>query len=767
MRISIKSSRAVRWTLGAGVILGVAAAAVLCQGLARTPVDVGVDLAVLPSEAPWLSGQRFGPLEMRRIPERFVSHRVSFTLVALGSRNPAAAASEVKIFNLPERGEIEVEPPGSWRNLGKGLWVSHRVQPATLTWSGPASRLRVLQLVHNPWSGHARLTTSTGEIELDLYAPEERKGIVDYAHPAGEPPARYHGRVPRRAASALSLRTGPGAEIARIYVGGWWPRAYEGTAARRSAPGVWSLPSLPAWQRGGWVTFVPACFAFTLLTYCALRLFVRLWRAAAQPLPDFALAPFPRRMFFAFFGALMLEYVVAWLALFPAAMTEDSLWTWDMTRMMKWNDNHPAWHAMTLAFCTRLWDSPGSIVPAQMLLFAGVQAYGFCLLVRAGVRRAVVLSAFALSLLSLRNALVVATVWKDVWFTALLAFAILVSLQLLLCARSRRRMWLWIALGLAMGFLPLYRHNGLVLLAVYPLLLLLVFRREWRRVAVASALALAVLGVVKVGVYRHYQVAPMDSRTWGLFYSWQIAALLDQPVVLAPEEYELLDGARPFGEGAWDYRPERPMSTIYHPLHGYKYIAAHEGEYFALYRALLLRYPLVFAWQRPATTAYLWWPGVYRSPMLSGGSFATNIRENHFGLESRPVLPWVQKGLAFLAQGSYRAPLLHDLWRPAWHLWAITLAAIVLMRRTGRGEWLLLYGPLWINTLVIVLFTHSPEARYQLPVTFMAGMLVALGWLPWGEGRAEARRGERIARAEARRGERIARAEAQRAQREG
>ena len=247
-------------------------------------------------------------------------------------------------------------------------------------------------------------------------------------------------------------------------------------------------------------------------------------------------------------------------------------------------------------------------------------------------------------------------------------------------------------------------------------------------------LALAVVVCVKVGVYRHYHVAPMDSRTWGLFYSWQIAALLDHPVVLSPEEYALLDGARPFAQGGWDYTPARPMDTIYNPLHNYKFIAAHEAQYSALYRSLLQRYPLVFAAQRVTTTAYLWWPLPYRSPMISGGSYASDVAENRFGLQSRPVLPLLQKALAFLAHQSFRTPLLHDLWRPAWHLWATALAFAVLTWRTRRAHWLLVWAPLWINMLVIVVFTHSPESRYQLPLTFLAGTLIALAWRPRGWG---------------------------------
>lgn len=427
-----------------------------------------------------------------------------------------------------------------------------------------------------------------------------------------------------------------------------------------------------------------------------------------------------------FMAPLALMWLAFWTLYAPAIMTSDSTDQWHMGHTMQLADYHPVLHTLTMRLLTLAWDSPASVALAQIVLLSACIAYALTLALRAGAPRWAVGLAFLSALCSPRNMTISITLWKDVWYTlAVFCFSILLA-HGALSKRFVSKPVYWALAGMLLGLIPLYRHNGLlILLGFIPLFPLGFWPMRWR-VAGALVLALALYGGVKYGIYPRLKVVPLQSLA-GFGPTRRILPLIHGDYPLTENEYEFLDRIQPF-RGGWVYHPTMVCSSWMDQNFNLAFVKDHFVEYQRIDRSLMMRYPLLHLRAYLRTNSFLFWPPQHGNDLIN--CYALNIYDgNQDGLKTTPLIngpqPLVERLLGYTVHRYFN----WFFWRPAIHLWIVLAAMVVLVRRTGRTRLLIAFMPAALNTLSLFLAAPSQDQRYQFPLTIATGFFCCLALL--------------------------------------
>ncbi|MCX7014546.1 MAG: hypothetical protein NTW86_18680 [Candidatus Sumerlaeota bacterium] len=678
-----------------------------------------------------------------------------FELIATGLKNQDSKGKEVWITDFRELSSLKQDPPNSWRLVNKAL-VSRDATFPCVRWEGIDTQA-VITLLKHPWSGVALLRTSAGDQLIDLYDPEGNKTITIPIAPVRRPVKQYRASIPRRALAGFRISLGDSGRfpISRLYVGSFWPTIFLASGAE-AGEDVWGrviphwspsieqgrliVPSLSRLEQGGWATFgvlAPSLFALGLglsvLAFLASRLCRWLVRQSSPGTRT--LAPFRAGPFLAFWRPLVVVWTLIWLCFWPATMETDSCFQWHQAQTMQINDWHPPLHTLTMKLASMAWASPGALIAVHILALSLCAAYGFSLLLRAGVPRRLVIAAYLVALCSPRNAMMAVLEEKDVLYSVcVFLFAVMLA-HSLLDHRMGRRLWFWVALGVCLGLIPLYRHNGIAILL--PMLLLLpVFLWPWRKLAILSlAVALLVFGGARLVLFPLFRVEHLKGF-WPVAYAMtELSPIVAQDPPLSQEERDFLTRIRPMTD-RWDYSPVTSNPALYKTT-DLPYAEANADRLLALFGSLLERYPGLVLHHHQLNAAYLivpWdsvrYPIEYPYTEYFGGAIRPNAWADKYGIAIRPFFPELHAAiLEFLGILAQR-PLNWLFWRVGLPLYAVLAALGILLARLRDWRLLLVYLPALLNTAFFLLGTPSQSTRYQFPLTFSAAFLVCLAFLP-------------------------------------
>jgi len=298
-------------------------------------------------------------------------------------------------------------------------------------------------------------------------------------------------------------------------------------------------------------------------------------------------------------------------------------------------------------------------------VFSLCLAYAFSLARRAGVSRWIVAPACLASAFSLRNGAMAIVLWKDSLF-AVVCFTFMILLTHLLLSVSLRNKWkYWGILGVLLGVIPLYRHDGLAIALTHDsdasnLFFGLSARRllwlcSWRYVFYRR----------QKGIYIPvFKVQPL-STVWvqQLIYTMRTAVVITQDAPLSQKECTFLDQVRSLDD-LW-----RPMSyvfpgQIYHPSYRMPVATSRINEYNSILLRLYSRYPGLFLHHFLRSTAYLYLPYQYKDDSPTG-TVCLTIGPNELGLK---MIPKFVPGWKFLSTiiGTHTARrLIWIFWMPA------------------------------------------------------------------------------------------------------
>ncbi|ABU59687.1 DUF6020 family protein [Roseiflexus castenholzii] len=532
-------------------------------------------------------------------------------------------------------------------------------------------------------------------------------------------PLRWRGQV--RSALMVELLEHPWSGRVRVQVGDQAQELdlYAATARSRM---VTLAPPPSLWTRaagGLWLADIISCGV--LLT--AALLLLATWRpqARSRVLPWFWYT---------------LPCVVVWsctlLVFFPGLMSSDSLDQWDQMLRGKYNDVHPAFHTLTMWLITRVWLSPAAVALAQigaLALVCGLTVRELALL---GVSRWVQVVLIVLFALSPVNNLMVITLWKDIPY----AIALLCVFWMLLRVWRTDGVWLRarmapVAIGAALAALALYRHNGApTALLILPALLLVGRQARWRQVVVIGGVSVALVLLVKVGLYRALDVASAPPWFARQMQIHQLGAFVVHSEQLDGSDRALLERLLPRDEWHRRYWCYSLNSLLYgDPLPDQHLFDTNVGEFTALWQKLALRDPATLARHQWCLTNLIWRVTQSEEAYLSTWPRDLLIQSQWahlLGVGPASIVPsvrdqWIVPWLERLEQPEW----VWLVWRPALYLYLALFCVAVAMIRHRSWRLAGLALPVVAQSLIWMLLLTVQDFRFQYG-TYVIGLL-ALG----------------------------------------
>lgn len=667
----------------------------------------------------------------------------SFELTALGQKNPLSRAAEVWLMNFPRKEEAVSDPPGAWQIRGTDLFYQGE-KPATLRWKGTIDS-SMITLALSDWSGIVRLKSGRAERTIDLYRPTYP--YVDVLIPPSSVYPRFYTQVPRSALDGLKVVFPDNQDhpIYRIYVGtlfptiivsaksnneNFWGRVVTGWKPTKDYFGAVPLPGISALETGGLVTFVAlsvllslVIWALSIIVYFGIR--ATRWMLTA-PFHDRTPPPFLWTHYLMFFIPLLGVGLFYLASFYPGMMTSDSFDQWAQARSMQLIDHHPAFHTLLIHLLISVWPSPAAVALTQVLIYCLLMAYVLAYQLRIGVPVKIVFAIFLFVLIVPTHALMAIHLWKDVIYSYLILLLTILLARVTFDMAACRRIGLWLFIGVTLGLIPLFRHNGLLILLACAVLLPVVCWPLRKRAFISIAVALLLLGGVKLCVFPLLKIEK-PTGVGAMMLTAQVAAMIDQDVPMDPSEFSFLKQVRSL-EDRWAYNPLSSRPTLFPqaPLYyDFEFASSHQTEYERLGKSLFFRFPYVFAKNFMVTHKMMFSP--FGVNGLDNETFFLGIDRNNLGLESKPIFPGAQEALTKFVNGSNTPVFGWLCWRQAIYLYLLLITTFLAVLRFRDLRLLLVFSPPLLNMLSVMLVGISPNFRYDYPevltILFLIGFL--------------------------------------------
>lgn len=431
----------------------------------------------------------------------------------------------------------------------------------------------------------------------------------------------------------------------------------------------------------GGCLFIPA-FWFVTRQYCAI------W---SEP---------PLRLQWLWFA---LPSLFVWsfylVAMWPGSMSPDSHTQWQQMLEGQYTDWHSAFHTMTIWLLTRLWMSPAIVAVAQIISLALVAGWGLSVLQYHGVPRPVLWCTSFLFALIPVNGLMVVTLWKDVAYSCAMLALVICLFQVVMTKGE----WLlhrlnWLALGIILALVCLYRHNGIGVGVATIIVLLVFFTRFWRGVSLAMLCAVMMYGGVKGPLYDVLEVGRSDPVA-------KVVKRIKKDLFVRSEQVPEMDVIEPQvkGDASVEDSPSLISKTAVERIHSASRLWRIQPltEFHA-------RIEYVNMWRK-------WNGNEYSIKYMSA---------NDLGLDERSLIPSLLEEIDRVLDRSRSDNLLSWMWRPAVFLYALTGLLIMLSWRLRLRLYLLLV-PLLANSLPYFLMViHKSVFRYHYPLVVTGLLLI-------------------------------------------
>ncbi len=423
----------------------------------------------------------------------------------------------------------------------------------------------------------------------------------------------------------------------------------------------------------------------------------------------------------------LIVWTVYWLSFYPAIMTPDSVWQWEQIKTLKFNDAHPVFHTLTLWMATRPWTNPAATALLQLLLFSLTAAWGLTVLRREGLPRTAAGLVLILLCLHPANGFIAVTLWKQFYYALACLALTIYLLQTYRNPSSLQKRRSWTVLGLLLAGLALYTHNGILVTVMLCPWLVLVFRKNSASVIKAAGLALTCLIAVKALLFPLLGVERNPRAFLPLVH--QMAAFIDQGVEFTDQEKVFLDSLCSL-EDNWHYNPHTVQRTMFRGRgFNFEQLNRNRKEFLGIWWKAARRNPGILLRHQLTVTGFLWRP--IPPPQRSLATVEVGISPNPFGWEPSPILPGWREKLIDFKNLTHRAPYFGFIWRlpPYLYLTGAIIIVICLQQRSLAPT--ILGGPVFLNTVSLLLSAPSRNFRYQYPLVMVFPFILSLLFLKW------------------------------------
>lgn len=536
-----------------------------------------------------------------------------------------------------------------------------------------------------------------------LHAAERRPAQAQWSGPAGRD-------------ALLIFNTGPKAGKAEILWNGYSTiiDLHAPRQGRIALEYKFPAPTIDRWS--GWISL------WILFSFACFALLMGLSRV---PIRSTHLKVQKTWVFFGIFPFVMWGLTL--LAFWPGLLSQDSIDQWGQVLNFQIESAHSPFHTMTIWLLSRIWLHPAAVIITQILVLSLVIAWGLHELVRLGLPKWMAWIISLLFGLSPVNAIMMATLWKDIPYSIAL---LVLSIQVLKIVFSKGK-WLdtganWIGFGLSALLIGLYRHNGIAVLLVLILLMWVFYRQHWRPILFATILCslgiLLIMGPIYdlVGVNRQKGFSNVT-------FLYQIGAHNYYGTPFQQAEMDYIVSLLPSREWETSYDPCTINPILFHEqFNRQKFFYDNLDMPRKLFLRLALRSPFT-TFRHMITSGSLVWeinPScyLYYSPLDYYGTDVPPFQEarwvmkNPYGLAESSKIPWLA---SWIFDVFYRSKDMEILWRPAVYLFSIIFICMaVSIRQRMHSAWFVAM-PVLVQSGILMIINIAQDFRYQYGVVLV------------------------------------------------
>ncbi len=580
-------------------------------------------------------------------------------ITADGSKNPLSKGSEVWISRLNlsggSRANLEdFKNHGKW-SIREGLWFCD-VSCGLLEWRGRIRGPIELVFVSHPWSGIVEVAWGEEVQRLDLFDPAGSEVSIRF-YPVSA-------TITSGAKVLFHMGVGAGLGLIVLWIGVW----------------LLSLTKHNGNESVRWLS------SHRFLQYAFV---------------------------------IGLGLAVYWGIFYPGIMGSDVVDQWGQMLSLRINDAHPAAHTLYFWALTRLWNSPAAIALFQILTFALLVGKILSFFEARGAPPFLLWATAIMFGLNPINALNVLSLWKDTIYTA----CFLAILYFLLRIVDTRGGWLkakahvtWLSLSL-LG-LALFRHNGITVVIGVIFGLWVLYRSNRRSVLIVLVGVIIIMNFLKGPVYQFLGIEKGFSNKFFISYvAYYLGYLLaEYPNELSKEQKVFLDSIYPIST-RWHFDKycmnsigfnaqiinginDKAVKTLLqvslvHPVRTISMILNHGA----------------LVWRIRTLDSYVW---LFHEPLGENYIFPLEWGPK---IEKQSLFPaWAQKIGDVLSSARVNNRINWLFFRPAIYLYFVTFIVSFAALKRQSFDVLLIYLPVFIQSVTMLFLLTCQDFRYQYPV---------------------------------------------------
>lgn len=396
------------------------------------------------------------------------------------------------------------------------------------------------------------------------------------------------------------------------------------------------------------------------------------------------------------------------IAFWPASLSLDSLEQWRQVQagIFQLDDWHPAFHTMLMWGVTRIWNSPSMVAIWQIVILGMAIGWVVSVFRHYGLPHKIAWMVSIIFAFLPVNGFMVITLWKDIPY----GVSLLVLTVFIFHLVKTNGAWLidtrnWIAFGLAIFSVAIFRHNGLLPAYGTMFFLLLCFGEVRRNIFAALLLSVLLLGLIRGPVYELLDVKRGNP----------IMEVVDKISNVISNKI----GPKPAGKERIIAMKGKEKSEVKARVPGEQI-----DEYLASSSTLWRILPLEGFFRREAR-ANIWRVeknGVYRIKY---------INSNKIGMDEASLVPGLRDKFYELYNDTQKG-LFFFIWRPACYFYFFIFCLLVASYRLGSGKILCMALPLLLSSLPIMLIIiHKSIFRYHYGLVITSLLCgIALLWQP-------------------------------------
>lgn len=426
-----------------------------------------------------------------------------------------------------------------------------------------------------------------------------------------------------------------------------------------------------------------------------------------------------------------------WIIFYPGLISWDFYVQWyQLAGRIPYSDWHPVFDTLLMWAVTRLWFSPGMVTLVQIVTMSLLVGMVVSRLFRCGVSAWVVVPIALFYCFSPLNSFYAVSLWKDIAYSiAFLWFNILILDVVVSNGEVFANKTFLIKFFIALCFVAMIRHNGLVPVFGTLAVLLVAYRRTWLKSLMILLVSLISFILVFTGpVFNLIKVDRKDSNLLKAHLQiQQIGAVLNNDGNITEKDRAFLSQIVSLSYWKKAYDPHSCMPLIYRRGKDGKRILnwnffrkeKNYHEFMKVWGRIALRNPSAILKYYLHATDLLWRIKIkYRTFVIPNGDL---IEEDLFS----GYKPSKNLNQRVGSAGHFLLGCLNDasrwfLCRGPLYFWLSLFFLSLMTLRIGKFSVLIIATPMLLQALTVAAFPLVQDTRFMFPIILVTPLMIGL-----------------------------------------